>query len=79
MDGYGGESSWLAYPLTMTLLDGSVVKVNRTDSIGNITVVSGGKGYMTAPTITLDGGGGCCYNITSTVDLLGSIRNLPGK
>jgi hypothetical protein len=76
IDGYGGESSWLAYPLTMTLLDGSVVKVNRTDSIGNITVVSGGKGYMTAPTITLDGGGGCCYNITSTVDNLGSITSV---
>ena len=76
IDGYGGESSWLAYPLTMTLLDGSVVKVNRTDSIGNITVVSGGKGYMTAPTITLDGGGGCCYNITSTVDSFGSITSV---
>ena len=77
VDGYGGESSFLTYPYSMKLLDGTVVTTNRSDSVGNITVVSGGKGYATAPTITLEGGGGCCYNITCAVNEHGRSRLSP--
>ena len=46
------------------------------DQIGSVVVVSGGRGYLTPPVITIEGGGGCCAVIESTVDAYGAIATV---
>lgn len=43
------------------------------DAIASITIVSGGRGYATPPTITLEGGGGTGATVNCTIDPYGAI------
>lgn len=43
------------------------------DSDYGLEIVGGGKGYMTPPRVTLEGGGGCCAELEARVDAYGAV------
>ena len=43
------------------------------DSVHGLEIVGGGKGYMTPPRVTLEGGGGCCAELEARVDAYGAV------
>mmetsp|Transcript_2770 Transcript_2770/g.10043 ORF Transcript_2770/g.10043 Transcript_2770/m.10043 type:complete len:1382 (-) Transcript_2770:89-4234(-) len=60
---------------------GAILEVNGftgadTDAILSIDVVTGGRGYATAPLLTLSGGGGCCASLTPIIDSWGAISSV---
>ena len=81
---FGPAASITQYPPgspNRTMGSGAILDVDsyagtEDDQIGSVVVVSGGRGYLTPPVITIEGGGGCCAVIESTVDAYGAIATV---
>jgi hypothetical protein len=81
---FGPASQKAQYPsgsVNGSIGNGAILDVNLyggapAEIIIKIDVVSGGRGYATAPKISFHGGGGCCAVATATLDPYGAISGV---
>ena len=55
---------------------GFVSNTDVGDSVSSVAIVSGGRGYATPPSITLQGGGGTGGVVNCTIDQYGAITTV---
>ena len=63
----GGVRQFVAFAVTKASSLATGTSVRSSTTLGSVTVVNGGAGYTTAPTVTVSGGGGTGATATATI------------